>query len=75
MYTKVGDPITTGPGNVRYSLRFTEGELCSADGVGFILSSDLPCTRSLFLAQEFGVETLEMSFCVLGMHHRFHDLQ
>lgn len=34
-------------GTVRYSLRFTEGELCSADGVGFILSSDLPCTRNI----------------------------
>ena len=37
------------PGNVRYALQFTEGELCSADGVGFILSSDLPCTRTLDL--------------------------
>eukprot|EP00434_Breviolum_minutum_P027581 symbB.v1.2.024393.t1/scaffold2269.1/size83792/5 len=34
-------------GNVRYALQFTEGELCSADGVGFILSSDLPCTRNI----------------------------
>lgn len=34
-------------GTVRYSLQFTEGELCSADGVGFILSSDLPCTRNI----------------------------
>ncbi|CAJ1400949.1 unnamed protein product [Effrenium voratum] len=34
-------------GSVRYAVRFTEGELCSADGVGFILSSDLPCTRNI----------------------------
>ena len=35
------------PGTVRYSLQFTEGELCSADGVGFILSADLPCARNI----------------------------
>ena len=29
------------------SPRFTDGELCSADGVGFILSSDLPCTKNI----------------------------
>ncbi|CAK8989475.1 Uncharacterized protein SCF082_LOCUS1826, partial [Durusdinium trenchii] len=34
-------------GTVRYAVQFTEGELCSADGVGFILSSDLPCTRNI----------------------------
>ncbi|CAK8985904.1 unnamed protein product [Durusdinium trenchii] len=34
-------------GTVHYSVQFTEGELCSADGVGFILSSDLPCTRNI----------------------------
>eukprot|EP00437_Effrenium_voratum_P052786 CAMPEP_0181525510 /NCGR_PEP_ID=MMETSP1110-20121109/69005_1 /TAXON_ID=174948 /ORGANISM="Symbiodinium sp., Strain CCMP421" /LENGTH=504 /DNA_ID=CAMNT_0023656317 /DNA_START=74 /DNA_END=1588 /DNA_ORIENTATION=- len=31
----------------RYAVQFTEGELCSADGVGFILSSDLPCTKNI----------------------------
>eukprot|EP00435_Cladocopium_sp_Y103_P071377 s89_g37.t1 len=34
-------------GVVRYAVQFTEGELCSADGVGFILSSDLPCTKNI----------------------------
>ncbi|CAL1139770.1 unnamed protein product [Cladocopium goreaui] len=34
-------------GSVNYAVQFTEGELCSADGVGFILSSDLPCTRNI----------------------------
>ncbi|CAJ1345726.1 unnamed protein product [Effrenium voratum] len=34
-------------GSVRYAVQFTDGELCSADGVGFILSSDLPCTRNI----------------------------
>lgn len=34
-------------GCVNYAVQFTEGELCSADGVGFILSSDLPCTRNI----------------------------
>ena len=31
----------------RHEPRFTDGELCSADGVGFVLSSDLPCTKCL----------------------------
>eukprot|EP00913_Durusdinium_trenchii_P034092 g31910.t1 len=39
-------------GTVHYSVQFTEGELCSADGVGFILSSDLPCTRKLEEVQQ-----------------------
>eukprot|EP00438_Fugacium_kawagutii_P029854 Skav235133 [mRNA] locus=scaffold321:292321:302055:- [translate_table: standard] len=43
-------------GTVRYALQFTEGELCSADGVGFILSADLPCTRIL------GAEPATVSF-------------
>mmetsp|Transcript_36647 Transcript_36647/g.84506 ORF Transcript_36647/g.84506 Transcript_36647/m.84506 type:complete len:437 (-) Transcript_36647:204-1514(-) len=34
-------------GTVRYAVQFTDGELCSADGVGFILSSDLPCTKNI----------------------------
>jgi len=34
-------------GTVRYAVQFTDGELCSADGVGFIISSDLPCTKNI----------------------------
>lgn len=34
-------------GTVRYAVQFTDGELCSADGVGFIISSDLPCTENI----------------------------
>ncbi|CAE7386157.1 unnamed protein product [Symbiodinium natans] len=34
-------------GTVRYAVQFTDGELCSADGVGFILSSDIPCTKNI----------------------------
>jgi len=34
-------------GTVRYAVQFTDGELCSADGVGFIISSDVPCTKNI----------------------------
>ncbi|CAE7795617.1 unnamed protein product [Symbiodinium sp. CCMP2592] len=29
----------------RYAVQFVDGELCSADGVGYVISCDLPCTK------------------------------
>ncbi|CAE8585067.1 unnamed protein product [Polarella glacialis] len=34
-------------GVIRHSVRFTSGELSNADGVGFIFSSGLPCTKNI----------------------------
>jgi len=34
-------------GVARYAVQFTSGELSNADGVGFILSGVLPCTRNI----------------------------
>lgn len=36
-----------GHGVTRYAVQFTHGELSNADGVGFILSSDVPCTKNI----------------------------
>lgn len=34
-------------GVMRYAVQFTEGELSSADGVGFIFSTKLPCPKNI----------------------------
>eukprot|EP00930_Biecheleria_cincta_P021225 TRINITY_DN1578_c0_g1_i2.p1 TRINITY_DN1578_c0_g1~~TRINITY_DN1578_c0_g1_i2.p1 ORF type:complete len:543 (-),score=114.50 TRINITY_DN1578_c0_g1_i2:348-1892(-) len=34
-------------GIARYAVQFTSGELSNADGVGFILSNDVPCTKNI----------------------------
>lgn len=31
----------------RYAVQFVDGELCSADGVGYVISCDLPCTKNI----------------------------
>ena len=48
-----------------HARRFQEGELCNADGVGYIISADLPCTKSSgnvggtsgLLSRIYGVES------------------
>lgn len=30
-----------------YAVQFVDGELCSADGVGYVISCDLPCTKNI----------------------------
>jgi len=38
--------VHTG-GTMRYAVQFTDGELSSADGVGFIFASRLPCPKNI----------------------------
>ncbi|CAE7916037.1 unnamed protein product [Symbiodinium sp. KB8] len=50
----------------RYAVQFVDGELCSADGVGYVISCDLPCTKTHGLTDNSDPLNIQKIFSVFA---------